>query len=177
VGLQILAGSTPASPRVISKTEEGSLAGIVSLDNLSPQLLQNGAECRRDYIYNMSPSLRITCRLLIGNWRMPAGVHGHAGFDTRPGSKSRGTLAPFVASMSGPAANAGGTTFNLQVSGSNPGRAFTGTVAQWDRAAETFLHRLSPQVWLDFDCWRRMPKGLHGFPVQIRAVSREHPEQ
>ncbi len=69
--------------------------------------------------------------------RMPVGVDG-----TRPktqaGSKpalvsatgSRKLSPILVASFEMPAANAGGTTFNLKVPGSIPGRAFAGTVAQ-----------------------------------------------
>jgi hypothetical protein len=51
-----------------------------------------------------------------------------------------------VASTEMPAANAGGTTCNLWVPGSSPGHAFTGAIAQLDRATDMFLHRSSPQA-------------------------------
>ncbi len=166
--------SRPSSGHL--KTEERSLAGIVSLDNLSPQLLQRsrmpeGLHLQHVHVSPnyLSAPYRKLANASVSTWC--------CGFRDPPRLKSRGTLALVVASMSGPAPNAGGTTFNLQVSGSNPGRPFTGTVAQWDRAAERFLRWLSPQARLDFDCRRRMPKGLHGFTVRIRAVSRKHPEQ
>ena len=81
---------------------------------------------------------------------MPAGVHGKAGFDTRSlavSIKRLGKLSStVVASAETPAANAGGTTCNLWVPGSSPGHAFTGAIAQLDRATDMFLHRSSPQA-------------------------------
>src|ERR1051326_6031639 len=59
------------------------------------------------------------------------GVHGDAGSNPAPGV-TPGILSPILVAGAriDPAANAGGTTFNLQVPGSNPGLASTGGIAQ-----------------------------------------------
>jgi hypothetical protein len=74
---------------------------LVSPKTCRPLNIGGTGECRREYMV-----MRVSIPAL--------------------GSQSRGTLASLVASMSVPAANAGGTTCNLQVPGSNPGRTVKG---------------------------------------------------
>ena len=80
----------------------------------------------RDYIKPcaVSPNL-LSASLKWFCWRMPAGVHGTAGFDPRfraeRSGNSRQHLSP---ERKGLRRMQGELHFNLRVPGSNPGRAF-----------------------------------------------------
>jgi hypothetical protein len=60
-------------------------------ENVSFQRCRHVAECRGDYICKMR--LFKSCRPTFLNWRMPAGVHGSCGFDSRSLWKHRESLA------------------------------------------------------------------------------------
>jgi len=83
----------------------------------------------RDYIKPcaVSPNL-LSASLKWFCWRMPAGVHGMAGFDTRSrvgSQEERGKLSStLVAREEGLRRIQEELHFNLRVPGSNPGRAF-----------------------------------------------------
>ena len=137
---------------------------------------------------------------------MPAGVHGPCGFDSRFRAErfgnSRQSLSPGGAGAFACLFLSRGECrrnyINLWVPGSNPGRAFAGTIAQLDRATDTFLYRLSPPsagtrptvgrvpiviIHTHTRCrahcglattsgFVTIPKELHRSPVQVQAAPR-----
>lgn len=77
----------------------------VSTVSLVGLLKGSAGECRREYMARAPKRKRFKAR-------------------TGPGNGSRELSPMFVASIERSAANAGGTTFNLEVPGSSPGHAF-----------------------------------------------------